>query len=589
MPITQQQLDEAYQALKSEYGGKPEDYFGLVYMEQELKLPRQEARRQVAFGDAPLGVHGWNFDQRARTLTIYQFQWSTIAASFKQSMRALVEGGLEALFSDKRDGLREDSFAHALRGKLEGMKNAVDKVFVYFMFNGDPEDADRSQVLERLREDLEGKKFYLDRFFGRPVTLTIQFRSAGKGAGTETRQRATHAYDVEIDETVVDDGPAGEIMYVGFVRLMDLYAIFKDMGPRFFERNIRYGLAEDASPNRAIAKALKDIIIDGNDSARVFAFNHNGVTIHAETAQRKANTFQLVEPRLLNGAQTITTLDRFVKKLEGQGAKTAKRAETLRDLHVLCRVITQTSPEFVVAVTINNNRQNPVMPWDLHANDMVQLELQDKFREELGIYYQRQDRAFANLSPEDLEELEISEQKAIEMLRLAQTYLASDGEIDKMSRMREVFESEKLYNEVFSAARLRADLRPLILCYKVQFRLRRLIREIMDRGENKYAYMARGRNLLWALLCQAILNDEKLDQQARRYGIGLTMEADFTEWLAQLSSTKARFLIRDVVSEEPYKTMMDNGRFDFFRTRAIFDKCMDMAKQRWGWSHKRLR
>ena len=27
-------------------------------------------------------------------------------------------------------------------------------------------------------------------------------------------------------------------------------------------------------------------------------------------------------------------------------------------------------------VTINNNRQNPVEPWNLHANDDIQLELQ---------------------------------------------------------------------------------------------------------------------------------------------------------------------------------------------------------------------
>jgi hypothetical protein len=58
----------------------------------------------------------------------------------------------------------------------------------------------------------------------------------------------------------------------------------------------------------------------------------------------------------------------------------------------------------MTAVTINN-RQNPVKPWNLHANDMMQLELQDKFGDELGIYYQRPENVFANLSNEDLEEL----------------------------------------------------------------------------------------------------------------------------------------------------------------------------------------
>ena len=88
----------------------------------------------------------------------------------------------------------------------------------------------------------------------------------------------------------------------------------------------------------------------------------------------------------------------------------------------------------MLEVAINNNRQNPVKPWNLHANDMIQLELQDKLREDLGLYYERQEQAFSNLTPEDLEEMEIQEGKALELLKLAQTFLASDGELDRMSR-----------------------------------------------------------------------------------------------------------------------------------------------------------
>ncbi len=79
--------------------------------------------------------------------------------------------------------------------------------------------------------------------------------------------------------------------------------------------------------------------------------------------------------------------------------------------------------EFITTVTINNNRQNPVEPWSLHANDMIQLELQDKFRDELGIFYQRQERAFENLTDEDLEDQGIREYKAIELPRLARLFL----------------------------------------------------------------------------------------------------------------------------------------------------------------------
>jgi hypothetical protein len=115
---------------------------------------------------------------------------------------------------------------------------------------------------------------------------------------------------------------------------------------------------------------------------------------------------------------------------------------------VVCRIITDAVPEFVTMVTINNNRQNPVDPWNLHANDMIQLEIQDKFRDDLGIYYGRQERAFENLSDEDLEEQGITEHRAIELTRLARTFLVSDGDIDKLTRFREVFEDDRIYGQV---------------------------------------------------------------------------------------------------------------------------------------------
>ena len=187
----------------------------------------------------------------------------------------------------------------------------------------------------------------------------------------------------------------------------------------------------------------------------------------------------------------------------------------------MCRIITDADPEFVIGVTINNNRQNPVDPWNLHANDMIQLALQDKFRENLGIYYERQEKAFTNLSDEDLDEQGITEHRALELTRLARTLLVADGEIDKLTRFREVFEDDRIYNQVFNESRLKADLRKIVLCYKAQFRLGRLSYDIVDRGANKYQYVLRSRNLLWALLCQAILNDPRLEDRAEKFGQGL--------------------------------------------------------------------
>src|SRR5207247_2792216 len=149
---------------------------------------------------------------------------------------------------------------------------------------------------------------------------------------------------------------------------------------------------------------------------------------------------------------------------------------------VACRIMSDASDEFVISVTVNNNRQNPVKPWALRANDMIQLLLADKFQQDLKIYYERQENAFHNFTDEDLERMEIEQQKAIELRRLASTFLISDGEIDRASRLPEVFEDDKSYTQVFRNSRLSADAGDILLCYKIQFRLQRLINEILDRG-----------------------------------------------------------------------------------------------------------
>ncbi len=143
------------------------------------------------------------------------------------------------------------------------------------------------------------------------------------------------------------------------------------MGARFFERNIRAALAEDKAVNRSIQQSFKAIVLEGKEEASIFAFNHNGVTLFAEDLHQVNGSFnKITEPRVLNGAQTVTTFARFMKANEGN-SRLAERKDALNDLSVMCRIITNAVPEFVTTVTINNNRQNPVDPWNLHANDMI--------------------------------------------------------------------------------------------------------------------------------------------------------------------------------------------------------------------------
>ena len=291
---------------------------------------------------------------------------------------------------------------------------------------------------------------------------------------------------------------------------------------------------------------------------------------------------------MLNGAQTVTTVASF-RNSNKDNPKLAEGQTLFEDIRVLCKVITRSDQKFVTRVTINNNRQNPVEPWNLHANDMIQLDLQDKFRADLKIYYERQENAFDQLSTEDLEEYGIREEsRAIQMLKLTQVFLVTDGNISRLSEMRRVFEDDKVYEHVFRQSRLKADSRQILLCYKVQYRLRKIAWEIEQKGQNKYAFIHRSRYLLWALVCQGLLNQDNLDSLGENFGKSLAVPADYTDLLSRIATTRVRLLLSALMDDRDYRDKVAEGNLSFLRTDKAFEKCMEMAHTKWKWVHKKL-
>lgn len=587
--ITDRQIDQAFSDLRSLHGGVREDYFGLLYLEKEHNIPRDKALNQVAFGGNDYGIDGFHFDPERRNLYLFQFKRSDSHALFKGTFKRLIEDGVARIFTTPNRDEHKNQLLLQLRSCLHENRSMIDQVCFRFVFTGDPQEAERSTVLDTLREQLENKKYLAEEFFKpREVGFLIEYRSTQGKVGTVRSARGTSSFTVAMDDLVVLDGPGGEKMHVGFIRLADLDMMHRAIGPRFFDSNIRYGLGESEAVNRAIGRTLKSIVIDQIEEPSIFAFNHNGITLFAEQVQKEDSAWRLTAPRLLNGAQTVTTVKGFLEANK-DNPKLAQGRASFDSIRVLCKVITNAAPKFVTRVTINNNRQNPVEPWNLHANDGIQLELQDKFRSDIGIYYERQENAFDQLSADDLEEYGITEDsKAIQMLKLTQTFVLTDGHLSRISEMRRIFEEDKLYDQVFRQARLKADARQVLLCYKIQFRLRKIANEIEQKGQNKYAFVHRARYLLWALISQGLLNSPNLEEESDSYGTAMTLPAGYTELLSQIATTRVRHLLSGLMALPAYEDKVAEGNYSFLRTDAAFEKCMESAYSKWGWVHKKL-
>ena len=586
--VTENDLREAWKSHNETHGGKREDYFGPVYLAKEFSGSVEDFLSQCAFGSHDHGLDAFHVDEDRRNLYLFQFKWSEDHNLFKGSLKRLVESGMDRVFGNPHADRSENDFLGRLRAEIQEKQACIDRVVILFVFKGDPDKADQSNGLDFLREELESKKHLINGFFGedRSVDLTFEYRSNETRGKSATHVKKTHQYDLRLEAPRERQLESGERLHVGFVRLMDLFRIHQAMGPRLFERNIRFGLGEEESANRSLRKAFERIVIEGADPAGLFAFNHNGVTLSVERLVVEDGTATVTEPRILNGAQTLTTLSRFIEK-NREHPEFRKRMQRLEELEVLVKVIDEAEAPFVVGVTICTNKQNPVDPWNLRASEQVQLDLADRFREEMGLFYERQEKSWESYRLGDLDDEEVDRnQKPIQIRPLAQTFLAVQGELDRMSRLADVFEDEKTFRRTFSESYLRVDLRKVVLVYKIHLRRRALIRHLAENRSQPFQFIQRGWNLTWALLAQALFNHRDLVSHLERFGTSTSMETDYTELLKSLFLGKVAPAIKRAASESPYSAQLDEGKVAFLRTKAFFGKCMDQAENDYGWEKR---
>jgi len=92
-------------------------------------------------------------------------------------------------------------------------------------------------------------------------------------------------------------------------------------------------------------------------------------------------------------------------------------------------------------------------------------------------------------------------------------------------------------------------------------------------GRQKYqADVPKARNLTWALLAQALLNDKKLSIYLEDYGSSLVKEATFRDILKQLIGGRVAPLLKELLSNPAYQDKVVQEKYDFLRATEAFKK-----------------
>ncbi|HEX5315246.1 MAG TPA: AIPR family protein, partial [Candidatus Kapabacteria bacterium] len=319
----------------------------------------------------------------------------------------------------------------------------------------------------------------------------------------------------------------------------------------------------------------------------IFAFRHNGVTLAAERLQIEDGQVTLHAPRLLNGAQTVSSVERFFEE-RADNPLLEKNRLRLNEIRVLAKLVEDNdlSSEFVTRITISNNQQNPVPPWALRAMDTRQMDLAEKFAK-VGIFYSRQEGAFANLSETEKDALGIEDPKDLGIRPLAQTFLTIQGDIHNMAHLPEVFENQKLYENTFKCTYLNSNAQSIVLAYKVGLMLNRVSAHLEETMAVKYqAAIPKARFLIWALLVQALMNDRNFPDYQESYGSSLRKEVTFAEILKRLAGIRITPILKELLNSSAYQDKIAQDKYDFLQTSEVFRQAMMIGMERFEWSKK---
>jgi hypothetical protein len=250
--------------------------------------------------------------------------------------------------------------------------------------------------------------------------------------------------------------------FAGFGHLADLVNLYGEAGEMLFSKNVRSYLykAHEKGPARHMRESLRRACVRNKghllDGPERFAMLHNGVAITASSVQPSAGELLVREPHVLNGCQTVKNAAMWIAERRARGNVDLDAWENIR---IPLRVLVTRDEELVRDVTVSNNRQNAIRPSAFHANDQTQLILAERFREELKIYYERQEAAFQNLkktNPRFAEENygnSFEKPLLMEELGVAIATASLRPALSVASKVSDVFE-DPVYGTVFDAEKL---------------------------------------------------------------------------------------------------------------------------------------
>lgn len=387
-----EEIVKAVNEYRVKYGleGRDENLITIVHFINSEWLDLDRAIEQTSDGSKDFGIDGWFLD--GETLHIYQSKVSESKAYVLGGLDGLLKAAawLEGLFTTDEVEKRPDNRClYNLFMTFAAEKANIRHVNFVLLSPFSENELEDTAEAERANEALLKSKLK-DK-----VKISLRFEQYCLKPGLKKPRKKYPVPRIK-DSTISLRADAHlDLAYIPLTSLIDLY---RQRGDVLFEKNVRMSISyTKESKDRLVnpMEATFDAIVEGRLDPKIFPFYHVGVTICAlRKHDDEYQKFSLESPNVINGAQTITIANNYLKRLEAD--KDEKKLARFSEIKVIAKIVTGTTDEELKEITNSNNRQNPIENWQLFCNDPIHIHIELALKH-IGVFYERQRGKFQSV------------------------------------------------------------------------------------------------------------------------------------------------------------------------------------------------
>lgn len=304
------------------------------------------------------------------------------------------------------------------------------------------------------------------------------------------------------------------------------------------EGNVRYFLGEKTPINKGIIDSAKD-----ENNAEIFWAMNNGLTIICEKITDISSTeFELLNPSIVNGCQTIHCLYQARDELKGLLPK---------KLGVFCKIIQTEIFEIQSKIIYSTNSQNEVKRASLKANDTIQKSIEE-YLLPFEIYYERRENYYKRKN--------YTGNKVISLTRMAQILhsIINKESIIAINDIKTCFESSSQYQSIFDETADFSIYRFSTFLYLKTLSLKNSdLRSTLYNSEDK-SLISKSTFVILHIISSLILAESSFDSETQKYSY-------FTKRI-KINEKRNEFNIRQ---EKCFSILEDNEKMKELYTDAV--------------------